>query len=352
LATHTLPETRPVPATLPTAVDVRLLGVRKTYGDVVAVDHLDLEIGAGEFFTLLGPSGSGKTTTLRLIAGFERPDEGTIELSGVDVTNRAPYERDVNTVFQDYALFPHMTVAENVAYGLRVQRVPRAERRQRVEEILQVVRLPNVADRKPIQLSGGQRQRIALARALVNEPKVLLLDEPLGALDLKLRQEMQIELKRIQREVSEVGITFVYVTHDQEEALTMSDRLAVFNEGRIEQLGTPAEVYEHPATEFVAGFVGVSNLLERDGRRFTVRPEKIQMHFDGAGSGEPGHIRDVVYVGMFTRYIVELDSGGELTVVKQNLETSSTDALESRGRRVRLEWRPEHTYEIEPGGQG
>jgi putative spermidine/putrescine transport system ATP-binding protein len=353
LTTQTLPETRPVSGTIPTAVDVRLLGVRKTYGDVVAVDHLDLEIGAGEFFTLLGPSGSGKTTTLRLIAGFERPEEGTIELSGVDVTNRAPYERDVNTVFQDYALFPHMTVAENVAYGLRVKRVPRAERRRRVEEILQVIRLPNVADRKPIQLSGGQRQRIALARALINEPKVLLLDEPLGALDLKLRQEMQIELKRIQREVSDVGITFVYVTHDQEEALTMSDRLAVFNEGRIEQLGTPAEVYEHPATEFVAGFVGVSNLLERDGRRFTVRPEKIQMHFDkDGGSGEPGHIRDVVYVGMFTRYIVELDSGGELTVVKQNLETSSADALESRGRRVRLEWRPEHTYEIEPGGQG
>jgi putative spermidine/putrescine transport system ATP-binding protein len=352
LATQTLPEPRPVSATIPTAVDVRLLGVRKTYGDVIAVDHLDLEIGAGEFFTLLGPSGSGKTTTLRLIAGFERPDEGLIELSGVDVTNRAPYERDVNTVFQDYALFPHMTVAENVAYGLRVKRVPRAERRQRVEEILQVVRLPNVADRKPIQLSGGQRQRIALARALVNEPKVLLLDEPLGALDLKLRQEMQIELKRIQREVSDVGITFVYVTHDQEEALTMSDRLAVFNEGRIEQRGTPAEVYEHPATEFVAGFVGVSNLLERDGRRFTVRPEKIQMHFDGAGSGEPGRIRDVVYVGMFTRYIVELDSGGELTVVRQNLETTSSEALESRGRRVHLEWRPEHTYEIETGGQG
>jgi len=348
LATRTLPESPPVSAKIPAAVDVRLLGVRKTYGDVVAVDHLDLEIEAGEFFTLLGPSGSGKTTTLRLIAGFERPDEGRVELSGVDVTNRAPYERDVNTVFQDYALFPHMTVADNVGYGLRVKGVARAKRKQRVDAALQMVRLPNVGARKPIQLSGGQRQRIALARSLVNHPRVLLLDEPLGALDLKLRQEMQIELKRIQQDV---GLTFVYVTHDQEEALTMSDRLAVFNEGRIEQIGTPAEVYEHPATEFVAGFVGVSNMLVRDGRRFTVRPEKIQMHFDGAGEGEPGHIRDVVYVGMFTRYIVELDSGGELTVVKQNLETSSSEALESRGRRVRLEWRPEHTYEIEPGGQ-
>ncbi|MFL5918104.1 MAG: ABC transporter ATP-binding protein [Gaiellaceae bacterium] len=332
-------------------MDVRLVGVRKTYGDVVAVDRVDLEIEAGEFFTMLGPSGSGKTTTLRLIAGFERPDEGLIELSGVDVRAVAPYDRDVNTVFQDYALFPHMTVAENVAYGLRVKGMARTERRKRVEEILRIVRLPNVGDRKPIQLSGGQRQRIALARALVNAPKVLLLDEPLGALDLKLRQEMQIELKRIQRDVSEVGITFVYVTHDQEEALTMSDRLAVFNEGRIEQIGTPADVYEHPATEFVAGFVGVSNVLERAGRRFTVRPEKILMHLDGGGAGEAGEVRDVVYVGMFTRYIVALDSGGELTVVKQNLETSSADALESRGRRVRLEWRPEHTFEIErPGG--
>ena len=352
MTTQTLPEAQAASATISPAVDVRLLGVRKAYGDVVAVDGVDLEIEAGEFFTLLGPSGSGKTTTLRLIAGFERPDSGRIELSGVDVTGRAPYERDVNTVFQDYALFPHMTVADNVAYGLRVKGVPRAERRRRVEQILQVARLPNVADRKPIQLSGGQRQRIALARALVNAPKVLLLDEPLGALDLKLRQEMQIELKRIQREVSEVGITFVYVTHDQEEALTMSDRLAVFNEGRIEQLGTPAEVYEHPATEFVAGFVGISNVLERDGRRFTVRPEKVQMHFGANDGGEPGRIRDVVYVGMFTRYVVELDSGGELTVVRQNLETSSADALESRGRRVRLEWRPEHTFDMErPGGQ-
>jgi putative spermidine/putrescine transport system ATP-binding protein len=332
-------------------IDVRLQGIRKTYGDVVAVDRVDLEIPAGEFFTLLGPSGSGKTTTLRLIAGFERPDEGRIELGGADVTNRAPYERDVNTVFQDYALFPHMTIAENVGYGLRVKRVPRAERKRRVEDMLKVVHLPDLGNRKPVQLSGGQRQRIALARSLVNTPRVLLLDEPLGALDLKLRQEMQIELKRIQREVSDVGITFVYVTHDQEEALTMSDRLAVFNEGRIEQIGAPAEVYERPATEFVAGFVGVSNVLARDGKRFTVRPEKIRMHFDEAGEGELGRIRDVVYVGMFTRYIVELDSGGELTVVRQNLETSSQEALESRGRRVRLEWRPEHTFEIQRGGE-
>jgi putative spermidine/putrescine transport system ATP-binding protein len=352
LATPALAESEPAAHPVPAAeIDVRLTGIRKTYGEVVAVDRVDLEIPAGEFFTLLGPSGSGKTTTLRLIAGFERPDEGRVELGGADVTNRAPYERDVNTVFQDYALFPHMTVAENVAYGLRVKNVPRAERRRRVEEILRVIRLPELGNRKPVQLSGGQRQRIALARSLVNTPKVLLLDEPLGALDLKLRQEMQIELKRIQREVSDVGITFVYVTHDQEEALTMSDRLAVFNEGRIEQIGVPAEVYERPATEFVAGFVGVSNVLERDGRKFTVRPEKIRMHFDDGGDGERGHVRDVVYVGMFTRYVVELDSGGELTVVKQNLETSSQEALESRGRRVRLEWRPEHTFEIQRGGE-
>jgi len=356
LATQALPDTPPESATIRRTVDVRLVGVRKTYGDVVAVDGVDLEIETGEFFTLLGPSGSGKTTTLRLIAGFERPDEGRIELRGVDVSGKPPYERDVNTVFQDYALFPHMTVADNVGYGLRVKRVPRGERKRRVEEALKVVRLPGLGGRKPIQLSGGQRQRVALARSLVNSPQVLLLDEPLGALDLKLRQEMQIELKRIQREVSDVGITFVYVTHDQEEALTMSDRLAVFNEGRVEQVGAPAEVYERPATEFVAGFVGVSNVLDRNGRRFTVRPEKIHMlSLDDATSqrdtGEPGRIRDVIYVGMFTRYIVELDSGGELTVVRQNLETSSQEALESRGKRVRLEWRPEHTFEIERGGE-
>jgi putative spermidine/putrescine transport system ATP-binding protein len=324
--------------------DVRLVALRKAYGDVAAVDGVDLEIPSGEFFTLLGPSGSGKTTTLRLIAGFEHPDGGRVELHGEDVTRRPPYGRDVNTVFQDYALFPHMSVGENVAYGLRVKGIRRAERARRVEDALRLVRLDEgFSRRKPVQLSGGQRQRVALARALVNAPRVLLLDEPLGALDLKLRQELQIELKRIQREL---GITFVYVTHDQEEALTMSDRLAVFNHGRIEQVGPPADVYEHPATEFVAGFVGVSNVVERDGRRFTVRPEKIRMS-EGEGTGETGRIRDVVYVGMFTRYYVELDRGGELTVVRQNLETSSQEALEERGRRVRLEWQPEHTFVIE-----
>jgi len=318
--------------------DVRLVGVRKAYGDVVAVNGVDLEIASGEFFTLLGPSGSGKTTTLRLIAGFERPDEGRIELAGRDVTGQPPYSRDVNTVFQDYALFPHMTVAENVGYGLRVRGVARRERRLRVDEILRVVQLPGLGDRKPIQLSGGQRQRVALARALINHPQVLLLDEPLGALDLKLRQEMQIELKRIQRAVREVGITFVY---------------AVFNEGRIEQVGTPAAVYERPENAFVAGFVGASNVIQRSGRTFTVRPEKIRMTSDGGArrddeNAATGRIRDVVYAGMFTRYVVDLDDGGELVVVRQNLETSSTEALDARGRRVLLEWRPEHAIETKP----
>jgi putative spermidine/putrescine transport system ATP-binding protein len=328
---------------LGTAPAVRLTGIRRAYGDVVAVAGVDLDIRAGEFFTLLGPSGSGKTTTLRVIAGFERPDAGRVELQGVDVTRVAPSQRAVNTVFQDYALFPHMTVAENVEYGLRVKGMRRRDRRARTEAMLEKVRLPGLGDRKPVQLSGGQRQRVALARAIVNGPPVLLLDEPLGALDLKLRQEMQIFLKALQQDL---GITFVYVTHDQEEALTMSDRMAVFNEGRIEQVGAPAEVYEHPQTEFVAGFVGVSNILERDGRRITIRPEKIRMSDEAAGEGEAGTIRSVVYVGMVTRYVVDLDSGGELVVVRQNLETSSQDALSEQGKRVRLSWRPEHTYEI------
>ena len=337
------PETEE-PAAVPA---VRLSGIRRAYGDVVAVAGVDLDIGAGEFFTLLGPSGSGKTTTLRVIAGFERPDAGRVELQGVDVTRVAPSQRAVNTVFQDYALFPHMTVAENVEYGLRVKGISRRDRRARANDVLERVRLPGLGDRKPVQLSGGQRQRVALARAIVNGPPVLLLDEPLGALDLKLRQEMQIFLKALQRDLS---ITFVYVTHDQEEALSMSDRMAVFNEGRIEQVGTPAEVYEHPQNEFVAGFVGVVNVFERDGRRLTVRPEKIRMTDEHDGEGEPGTVKEVVYLGMVTRYAVDLDGGGTLSVVRQNLETSSQDALSDQGKRVRLSWRPEHTYEIEKEG--
>ena len=331
---------------------VRLEAVRKEYGDVVAVGGVDLEIVQGEFFTLLGPSGSGKTTTLRLIAGFERPDAGRIELGGRDVSDVPPYARDVNTVFQDYALFPHMTVAENVGYGLRVKGVSRRERQARVDSVLERMRLPGLGGRKPVQLSGGQRQRVALARALVNRPEVLLLDEPLGALDLKLRQEMQLFLKSLQQDL---GITFVYVTHDQDEALTMSDRLAVFNHGGIEQLGAPADVYERPESAFVANFVGVSNELERDGKRYAIRPEKI--HLNDAGStpatgmhAEPGRIRDVVYAGMVTRFFVELDRGGELQVVRQNLETSSTEAQDARGRQVLLEWRPEHQLEIDTPG--
>jgi putative spermidine/putrescine transport system ATP-binding protein len=336
----------------PAPPDVRLEGVRKSFGEVVAVEDVDLDIQRGEFFSLLGPSGSGKTTLLRIIAGFERPDAGRVHLRGVDVTGRPPYAREVNTVFQDYALFPHMTVGENVEYGLRVRGLGRKERGTRAASALEMVRLPGFASRKPSQLSGGQRQRVALARAIVNEPKVLLLDEPLGALDLKLREEMQVELKRIQQQV---GITFVYVTHDQEEALTMSDRLAVFSSGQIEQVSTPAEVYERPATAFVAGFVGVSNMLERDGRRFTVRPEKIRMLSnnetpDSGAHVESGHIADVIYAGMVTRYIVDLEAGGQLVVVRQNLETTSAEALEDQGKQVRLEWRPEHAFEIPGGG--
>jgi putative spermidine/putrescine transport system ATP-binding protein len=326
---------------------VRLNGVSKRYGDVVAVAALDLEIERGEFFTLLGPSGSGKTTTLRMIAGFEEPDAGTVELAGSDVTRVPPYDRAVNTVFQDYALFPHMTVGENVEYGLRVEGVAREERRRRASEALEMVRLPGYEARKPAELSGGQRQRVALARAIVNRPRVLLLDEPLGALDLKLREQMQVELKTIQ---GEVGITFVYVTHDQEEALTMSDRIAVFNEGRVEQVGAPAEIYERPDNPFVAGFVGVSNLLERDGGRFTVRPEKVILIENGAAPQglhvESGRIRDVAYAGMITRYIVHLDAGGELQVVRQNLETTSAEVQEQRGRKVKIGWRPEHTVTV------
>ena len=334
--------------TAPDAPDVRLIDLVKRYGEVRAVDGVSLTIEHGEFFTLLGPSGSGKTTTLRLIAGFELPDGGRVELGGEPVEHLPPYARDVNTVFQDYALFPHMTVAENVAYGLRVRKVAKQERRRRAEEALELVRLAGTGARKPAQLSGGQRQRVALARAIVNRPRVLLLDEPLGALDLKLRQEMQLELKRIQQEV---GITFVYVTHDQEEALTMSDRLAVFNAGRIEQVGAPADVYERPASEFIASFVGVSNLLERGGRRFTIRPEKVRLIEDGAHPEglhvEAGTIEDASYAGMVTRYEIALREGGRLQVVRQNLEVTSAHALEARGQAVQVGWREDQTYAIE-----
>jgi putative spermidine/putrescine transport system ATP-binding protein len=335
------------PLEQPGAADIHLKDVTKRYGDVVAAGGIDLEIERGQFFTMLGPSGSGKTTTLRMIAGFETPDSGRVELAGRDVTDLAPYDREVNTVFQDYALFPHMSVADNVDYGMRVTKVPREERERRRSDALEMVRLSGHESRKPSELSGGQRQRIALARAIVNRPRVLLLDEPLGALDLKLREQMQVELKDIQ---GEVGITFVYVTHDQEEALTMSDRIAVLNDGRIEQVGSPAEIYERPATRFVTGFVGVSNALERDGRNFTVRPEKVKLLDNGDETAglhvERGRIRDVAYAGMITRYLIELDAGGELQVVRQNLETSSAEALEQQGRQVSIGWRPEHTVAV------
>ena len=348
----TMPEAADRSAAEAMPPDVRLVGVRKAYGDVVAVGGIDLEVARGEFFTMLGPSGSGKTTTLRMIAGFELPDSGRVELGGRDVGDLAPYDREVNTVFQDYALFPHMSVGENVEYGLRVRKVAKGDRAKRRDEALEMVRLGGYADRKPSELSGGQRQRVALARAIVNRPRVLLLDEPLGALDLKLREQMQVELKQIQ---GEVQITFIYVTHDQEEALTMSDRVAVFNDGLIEQVGTPAEVYEEPANSFVSGFVGVSNVLARDGRQFTIRPEKIVMlEAEAATDGlvtEPGRIRNVAYAGMITRYLVDLDAGGELQVVRQNLETSSAEALEQVGRNVVVGWRPEHAVEVSSAGK-
>lgn len=332
---------------------VRFYKISRHFGDVKAVDNIDLDICGGEFFTLLGPSGSGKTTCLRMIAGFDHPTAGRIELYGQNVTGLPPYERDVTTVFQDYALFPHMTVAENVGYGLMIRRSDKKRTQQQVDEMLDLVQLPGLGRRKPSQLSGGQRQRVALARALITHPRVLLLDEPLGALDLKLRQQMQIELKSIQERI---GITFIYVTHDQEEALTMSDRLAVMNKGKIEQAGTPAEIYEHPATAFVAGFVGISNLVQEvvaeaitgSPQTFSVRPEKIQI----ADPSDPisksmwsvtGRIREVIYLGINTRYVVDLDTGGELMVVEQNMDTTSMDALAARGRQVRLMWRKDHS---------
>lgn len=352
--------TEPAPA-------IRLTALTKSFGTVNAVDNLDLDIAEGEFFSMLGPSGSGKTTVLRLIAGFDLPTSGTVELRGQDVTTRAPFDRDVNTVFQDYALFPHMTVLENVAYGLRVRGVGKKERLERASAALESVALGSFGARKPSQLSGGQRQRVALARATVVQPKVLLLDEPLGALDLKLREQMQVELKELQRSL---GITFIFVTHDQEEALTLSDRIAVFNNGRIEQLGTPSEIYESPRSSFVASFVGTSNLFDAEESATllgaagvnSIRPEKISLHAapssgadaagssgaDAAGSSGadgaldahavnshsggapaqgmislPGTIAEVIYLGTSTRILVELPSGKRLTVLEQNVSSRS-----------------------------
>ncbi len=331
---------------------IQFRNVSRHFGDVKAVDDVSLEIQNGEFFSMLGPSGSGKTTCLRMIAGFDRPTAGQIFLYGQDVSHLPPYERSVNTVFQDYALFPHMTVGQNIAYGLMIKRVPKDQQKKQVDEMLDLVQLGGFVDRKPSQLSGGQRQRVALARALVNHPKVLLLDEPLGALDLKLRQQMQVELKTIQQRV---GITFIFVTHDQEEALTMSDRIAVFSQGKIEQVGTPAEVYEHPSTTFVAGFVGTSNLVSGEiakritgsEARFSVRPEKIHL---GTPDQQPGadmffadgKVRDVIYLGLYTRYLVELDGGGDLVVVEQNLHTTSMDVMKVKNQKIRLLWKKEH----------
>ena len=337
-------------------IAVRLEEVTKRFGSVLAVDGVDLDVREGEFLTMLGPSGSGKTTMLRMIAGFELPTAGRIVLHGQDVTAWPPFDRDVNTVFQDYALFPHMTVAKNIEYGLRVKRVARAERQERVDEVLDVVRLGGFEARKPSQLSGGQRQRVALARALVNRPRVLLLDEPLAALDRKLREEMQVELKHIQERV---GITFVLVTHDQGEALTMSDRIAVFSAGRVEQVATPAEIYENPATPFVADFVGTSNLISGasatallgDPAPVTIRPEKIRLGDAGEtpGDGEvaaSGTIHDVLYLGSDTRYRVAVDAGAELIVDRQNLTVTSSDALTARGRPVVLIFRREHARPV------
>jgi spermidine/putrescine transport system ATP-binding protein len=363
------------------AVDVRLVDLVKRFGDVVAVDHIDLEVHDGEFFSLLGPSGCGKTTTLRMIGGFEEPTSGLIELEGRDVTWLPPYQRNVNTVFQNYALFPHLSIFENVAFGLRRKKVGAGEIKARVTEMLRLVELPGYERRKPTQISGGQAQRVALARALINRPAVLLLDEPLGALDLKLRKQMQVELKRIQQEV---GITFIYVTHDQEEAMTMSDRIAVMNRGRYEQLGDPESLYERPTTRFVAGFLGISNLLPgavegidasyavvrlADDSRVRaprsavnghervsvgVRPEKIRLRTttDPAPSGHNelvGVVRDASYIGVSTQYQVEARGGARLTIYEQNVERATRAELWSPGEEVRMTWSPDHSFVVHEG---
>jgi len=364
--------------------DVQLDQVTKRFGDVTAVDALSLSIERGEFFALLGPSGCGKTTTLRMIGGFEATTSGSISLGGTDVTDLPPFKRNVNTVFQNYALFPHLNVFENIAFGLRRRKVPDGEIRGQVTALLKLVDLPGYEKRRPNQLSGGQQQRVALARALINNPQVLLLDEPLGALDLKLRKQMQLELKRIQ---TEIGITFIFVTHDQEEAMTMADRIAVMRNGRIEQLGAPSDLYERPRTEFVAGFLGVSNLLDAtvvgrggplaevqladgsvlrapdamvngtDRVRIGVRPEKLRVQ-PLSDEEEPspetstntivGTVLDASYIGVSTQYLVETADGHKLTVYAQNLETSGASEVLADGQRVRLAWKPQHTFVIGP----
>ena len=359
-------------------VAVRLVDVVKRFGEVAAVDDIDLEVEDGEFFSLLGPSGCGKTTTLRMIGGFEEPTSGRIELQGEDVTCLPPYKRNVNTVFQNYALFPHLTIYENVAFGLRRKGARDDEVKTRVSEMLELVELPGFERRKPTQISGGQAQRVALARALINKPAVLLLDEPLGALDLKLRKQMQVELKRIQQEV---GITFIYVTHDQEEAMTMSDRIAVMNKGRYEQLGDPESLYERPSTRFVAGFLGISNLLPgvvqgKDGSYATVkltddtvvrapsvlfdgadavsigvRPEKIRLRppeeaIPDGHNQLRGVVRDASYLGVSTQYQVEARGGARLTVYEQNVERTTREELWTRGEEVLLTWSPDHSFVV------
>jgi len=359
-------------------IDVRLVDVVKRFGDSYAVDHITIDVKDGEFFSLLGPSGCGKTTTLRMIGGFEQPTSGLIELQGQDVTWLPSYKRNVNTVFQSYALFPHLTIEENVAFGLRRKKVKGPEVKQRVTDMLRLVELPGFEKRKPNQISGGQAQRVALARALINRPAVLLLDEPLGALDLKLRKQMQVELKRIQREV---GITFIYVTHDQEEAMTMSDRIAVMNKGKYEQLGDPESLYERPQTRFVASFLGISNVLEgaadgtadgyalikladdtrlrvpaglvdaNDTIEVGIRPEKIRMHrtedaIPAAANQLEGTVRDVSYVGVSTQYIVDSKTGIAMTVYEQNVERTSQGSLYRAGDAVVLAWLPEHTFVV------
>jgi spermidine/putrescine transport system ATP-binding protein len=363
---------------VPQDIDVRLDRVTKRFAEVTAVDDLTLGIPRGRFFSLLGPSGCGKTTTLRMIGGFEEPSNGAIYLGGQEVTNLPAYRRDVNTVFQSYALFPHLNVYENVAFGLRRKRRPKDEVDRRVKETLRLVDLPGFENRRPSQLSGGQQQRVALARALVNRPQILLLDEPLGALDLKLRKQMQLELKRIQ---DEVGITFLYVTHDQEEAMTMSDEIAVMRQGRIEQIGAPEDIYENPATEFVAGFLGASNLLDgdvveaADGRsvvklgsggtisvptsrvdgqgprvKVGVRPEKIRLEPGSTDApvgwnSVTGTLRMASFVGVSHQFTIDGPGDRPLTVYAQNL---GSETIPAPGQPVRLLWRPEHTFVVRP----